>query len=171
MRGSPSSASSYFSAACSASFESPPVLGHPLHPAVVHFPIALLLSATAADAVWVAGLISNTQIAAVLMAGGLAMGLVAMAAGLVDFAGLDEAVVPHALRHMAAVGAAWLGYGIALYLRRDSLWTDAPIETPTIAVSLVSALVLALGGWLGGRLVYSFGAGVSKTLPPAPSAK
>ena len=97
--------------------------------------------------------------------------LVAMAAGLVDFAGLDEAVVPDALRHMAAVGAPWLGYGIALYLRRHSLWTDAPIETPTIAVSLVSALVLALGGWLGGRLVYSFGAGVSKTLPPAPSAK
>jgi uncharacterized membrane protein len=30
-------------------------------------------------------------------------------------------------------------------------------------MSLVSAAVLALGGWLGGRLVYTFGAGVSKT--------
>jgi uncharacterized membrane protein len=147
------------------------MLGHPLHPAVVHFPIALLLSATAADAAWVAGLTSDTQIAAVLMAGGLAMGLVAMAAGMVDFAKLDQAVVPHALRHMVAVSAAWLGYAIALYLRRDGLLAGAPIETAAIAVSIVSALILALGGWLGGRLVYSFGAGVSKTLPQAPSAK
>jgi uncharacterized membrane protein len=147
------------------------MLGHPLHPAVVHFPIALLLSATAADVAWVAGLTSHTQIAALLMAGGLAMGFVAMAAGLVDFARLDQSVVPHALRHMAAVGTAWLGYGIALYLRRDSLWSDVPIEAPTIVLSLVSALLLALGGWLGGRLVYTFGAGVSKTLPPWPFAK
>jgi uncharacterized membrane protein len=147
------------------------MLGHPLHPAVVHFPFALLLSATAADAAWVAGLTSDTQIAAVLMAGGLAMGLVAMAAGMVDFAKLDQAVVPHALRHMVAVSAAWLGYAIALYLRRDGLLAGAPIETAAIAVSIVSALILALGGWLGGRLVYSFGAGVSKTLPQAPSAK
>jgi uncharacterized membrane protein len=60
------------------------------------------------------------------------------------------------------VGLAWLGYGIALYLRRDSLWANAPIAMSTVAVSLASALLLALGGWLGGRLVYNFGAGVSR---------
>lgn len=136
------------------------MLGHPVHPALVHFPIGLLLSATIADVAWIAGLTANTQIAAVLMAGGLAGGLLAMGAGMVDLAKLDDAVVPHAMRHMTVVGLAWLGYGIALYLRRDSLSANAAISTATVAISIVSALLLALGGWLGGRLVYSFGAGV-----------
>jgi uncharacterized membrane protein len=136
------------------------MLGHPIHPVLVHFPIALLLSATIADLAWVAGLTANTQTAAVMMAAGLAGGLLAMGAGMVDFARLDEAVVPHAVRHMTVVGLAWLGYAIALYLRRDSLSANGVVETPTIALSIVSALVLAFGGWLGGRLVYTFGAGV-----------
>jgi uncharacterized membrane protein len=136
------------------------MLGHPVHPVLVHFPIALLLSATIADLAWVAGLTTNTQIAAVMIAGGLAGGLLAMGAGMVDFARLDEAVVPHAVRHMTVVGLAWLGYAIALYLRRDSLSANGVVETPTVAFSVVSALILAFGGWLGGRLVYTFGAGV-----------
>jgi uncharacterized membrane protein len=34
------------------------------------------------------------------------------------------------------------------------------VGSVSLAVSLISALVLALGGWLGGRLVYTFGANV-----------
>lgn len=137
------------------------MFGHPLHPAIVHFPIALLLSATIADLAWVAGLTSDTHIGAVLMAGGLVAGLLAMGAGMIDFTKLDQAVVPHALKHMGAVGLAWLGYAIALYLRRDALSGSGTLSTATVAASLVSGLTLALGGWLGGRLVYTFGAGVS----------
>ena len=136
------------------------MLGHPVHPALVHFPIALLLSATIADLAWVAGITSNTQIAAVMMAGGLAAGLLAMVAGMVDIIKLDESVMPHAVRHMSVVCLAWLGYGAALYLRRDSLSGNVAIGTPAIVISIASALLLALGGWLGGRLVYTFGAGV-----------
>jgi uncharacterized membrane protein len=138
------------------------VLGHPLHPAIVHFPIALLLSATIADLAWVAGITSDVHFAAVLMAAGLAAGLLAMGAGMVDFIRLDPAVVPHALRHMSAVGFAWLGYAIALYLRREALTGGESLAIASIVMSFVSALLLALGGWLGGRLVYTFGAGVSK---------
>ena len=138
------------------------MFGHPLHPAVVHFPIALLLSATAADLARLAGLTGDVHVAALLMAGGLVMGLLAMAAGMVDFARLDSAVVPHALRHMAAVGTAWLGYAVALYLRRDTLNGGSGLGSASVALSIASGLVLALGGWLGGRLVYTFGAGVSR---------
>jgi len=138
------------------------MFGHPLHPALVHFPIALLFSATFADFAWLTGLTNDTHIGAVLMAGGLVAGLAAMAAGMVDFVKLDQAVVPHAVRHVTAVGLAWLGYAIALYLRKDSLLVAAPLGTATVAISIASALVLAAGGWLGGRLVYSFGAGVAK---------
>jgi uncharacterized membrane protein len=136
------------------------VFGHPLHPALVHFPIALLLSATVADLLWVAGITADTHIAAILMAAGLAAGVMAMAAGMVDFARLDEALVPHALRHILTVGVAWLGYAVALYLRRDVLSGGSAIGTSSIAASVISAFLLAAGGWLGGRLVYTFGAGV-----------
>jgi len=138
------------------------MLGHPLHPAVVHFPIALLLSATAADVARMAGLTSDVHIAAVLMSGGLAMGLVAMALGMVDFVKLDQTVVPHAMRHMSAVGIAWLGYAVALYLRRDVLDGAATAPSLSIALSVISAILLSLGGWLGGRLVYTFGVGVTR---------
>ena len=141
------------------------MLGHPIHPAIVHFPIALFLSATIADLAWLAGLTTDTHLAAVLMAGGLAGGLLAMGAGMADLVRLDQKLVPHAMRHVAAVGLAWLGYGIALYLRKDSLMastTTAP-SAAAIAASIVSAPMLALGGWLGGRLVYTFGANVAKS--------
>lgn len=132
---------------------------HPLHPAVVHFPLALLLTSTAADVAHLAGLWPEPRFAAQLMAWGLAGGLVAMAAGLLDFGRLTQEQVPHALRHMGAVAVAWLGYAVALYLRRASLSTAAEPSTASVAVAVASAAVLAVGGWLGGELVYRYGAG------------
>jgi len=132
---------------------------HPIHPAMVHFPLGLLLSATIVDLGQLAGLWAEPRLAALLIAGGLVGGLAAMAAGLYDFSRLNDTQVPHALRHMAAVGAAWLGYAAALYLRRDTLTGAADVSTPSLATSIGSALVLGLGGWLGGELVYRYGAG------------
>jgi uncharacterized membrane protein len=132
------------------------VARHPLHPAVVHFPLGLLLTATLVDLAGLAGVLSEPRFAALLMAAGLAFALVAMAAGAVDFARLDEALAPHALRHIAAVGTAWLGYAVALYLRRDMAGSPS---LASVATSVASGGVLALGGFLGGELVYRYGAG------------
>jgi len=132
---------------------------HPLHPAIVHLPLGLLASATIADVAHLAGLWREPRYAAWLMAWGLGWALVAMAAGLYDFGRLRREIVPNALRHMGAMALAVLGYAITLYLRRDTL--AAGLEPPTLsfALSIISGLVLALGGWFGGELVYRFGAG------------
>jgi uncharacterized membrane protein len=132
---------------------------HPIHPALVHFPVALLLSATIADLGQITALWPEPRFAALLMAAGLAGGLAAMAAGLYDFARLDDTQASHAMRHMAAVGLAWLGYAVALYLRRDALTADVAAPMTSLAVSVASAAVLGFGGWLGGELVYRYGAG------------
>lgn len=132
---------------------------HPIHPAIVHFPLGLLLSATLVDLGQLAGLWAEPRFAALLIVGGLIGGLPAMIAGLYDFSRLSDAQVPHALRHMAAVGVAWLGYAAALYLRRDALTGAGDVSTASIATSIGSAVVLGLGGWLGGELVYRYGAG------------
>lgn len=137
------------------------MLGHPLHPALVHFPIGLLLSATLADLAWAIGLTGDVHIGAVMMAGGLCTGLLAMGAGMFDLTRLAPETVPHAVRHMTVMGLAWLGYAIALYLRRDVFSGGAAVGMASVWASLISAALLALGGWLGGRLVYTFGAGVS----------
>jgi len=135
------------------------VAAHPLHPALVHFPLGLLLSATLVDLGTVAGLWSEPRLAALLIAGGLAGGMLAMAAGLYDFARLEPAAVPHAMRHMAAVSLAWLGYAVALYVRREALFGAADTPAASLAASVASAALLVFGGWLGGELVYRHGAG------------
>jgi uncharacterized membrane protein len=55
-----------------------------------------------------------------------------------------------------------VGFAVALYLRKVNLFGPAAISTASIIASLASAILLAVGGWLGGRLVYTFGAGVAK---------
>jgi uncharacterized membrane protein len=135
------------------------VAAHPIHPALVHFPFGLLLTSTIVDLAHIAGLWREPRFAAWLIAAGLAAGLAAMAAGLYDFRRLSQVQVPHAMRHMGAMALAWLGYAVALYLRRDSF---AGADEPSLASNLVaiaSAVVLGFGGWLGGELVYRYGAG------------
>ena len=132
---------------------------HPVHPALVHFPLGLLLTATIADLAGVAGIWAEPRFAAWLIVAGLVAALPTIAAGLYDFRKLDEVQAGHAMRHMGAMALAWLGYGIALYLRRDGLSASLEPSLASVAVSVASAAVLGLGGWLGGELVYRYGAG------------
>lgn len=134
-------------------------MAYPVHPPVVHFPFALLMTATAPDLAHLGGLWPEPRFAAWLMILGLAATLVAVVAGLYDFRRLTGPQVPVAMRHMGAMALAATGYAIALYLRRDGLAEPASPSTASLAVSVASALVLAFGGWLGGELVYRHGAG------------
>ncbi len=132
---------------------------HPAHPALVHFPVGLLFSSALVDLAHATGLWRETHFAAWLMAGGLASAVLAMAAGLYDLRLLDDAQATHASRHMLVMAAAWLGFAVALYLRRNVLATGAEPPTASVVLALASAAVLAVGGWLGGELVYRHGAG------------
>ena len=132
---------------------------HPVHPALVHFPLGLLLTATIADLAGAAGVWPEPRFAAWLIAAGLVAALPTIAAGLYDFRKLDEVQAGHAMRHMGAMALAWLGYGIALYLRREGLSASLEPSLASVAVSVASAAMLGLGGWLGGELVYRYGAG------------
>ena len=104
---------------------------HPLHPALVHFPIATWTLATCAD---VAGLWYGDaawRYAAPLHVVGSLTALAAVAAGLIDFMKLpvDSPAAKYVTRHVALVACAWLAYGASLVLR----YHEHRLQDPTTA--------------------------------------
>lgn len=138
-------------------------MSHPLHPALVHFPVAGWSLATLADLAspWLGE--PAWHFAAVLMAAGCLAALAAMAAGLWEFAKLGEGhpALPVASRHMLFALAAFCAYATSLLLR----WSDGAVHAPgpsALAASAAGWVLLGVAGWLGGRLVYAHGVGVSR---------
>ncbi|HEV7606711.1 MAG TPA: DUF2231 domain-containing protein [Steroidobacteraceae bacterium] len=134
--------------------------GHPLHPMLVHFPIAFWTSAFGAD---ICGLFFNALPFAALAFGasalGCLLGLIAMLAGIVDFTALpeDSPARDTAVTHMMLMCGAWLLFLVGLALRGYPPTDPAPLGA--IIVSALGFAIMAAGGWLGGRLVYEFGVG------------
>lgn len=134
--------------------------GHPLHPATVHFPLGLLVGATAVDVLgWLWPAIDGD--AARLM---LILGLVAaaptVATGFLDFLAIarEPAVERTAVYHLLSVSVALAFYGASLWLRQAA--ASGAIARWT---SLGGALALLGAGWFGGQLVYRHGEGVEAT--------
>ncbi len=138
---------------------------HPVHPALVHFPVACWSLATLADAT---GLLHPDarlpQFAAALLAIGCAAGLLAAIAGFVELLGLPPAhpAGRDAIRHMALALTTWCLYAGSLYLRID---IDArqlrAVGAIALAASGLGFVFLLATGWMGGRLVYGHGVGVT----------
>jgi uncharacterized membrane protein len=136
--------------------------GHPLHPALVHFPVACWTAAPVLDVItlltqaplfWQAGY--------ACLATGVSIGLLAMCAGLMDLVAIpsDSPAQAVAQRHMLLMGSAWTLYVLALVLHPlhgmptpSQLWLD-------LGLSVAGFLTLAVGAYAGARLVYDFGIG------------
>ncbi len=145
----------------------------PLHPILVHFPIALLITSVLFDA---AGVILKREAlregALWLLILGLVGGIAAAGAGLYAEEAAEKAGIAESLieRHetLAFVTLAIFGtlLGYRLFLRNQ-------LAQVTLAVYLIGAVVgigtLSATGYFGGHLVYEHGAGVKATgsvVPP-----
>lgn len=143
-------------------------MSHPLHPAIVHFPVATWTLATVADVAhpWL-GPPAWTFTAWSLVTG-TAMALPAMGSGLVQFVKLapDDPRARHVLHHMVFVLLAFACYATSLLLRvHDVQWQQAVHRAPAtmaVAMSVVGLVLLLVGGGLGGRLVYAHAIGVAR---------
>lgn len=136
------------------------LFGHPLHPVLIHFPVAALISALAmdfgylytGDFFWARASLWAIGIGA---AGGWVSGL----AGLVDLA-----LVPRIRRLVTA----WCHAVFAvMLLSLATLNWLLRLDDPAAAIfpwglylSLISAGLIALTGFLGGQLVYEYAVGV-----------
>lgn len=135
------------------------VLAHPLHPMLVHFPIAFWTSATVCDGATLAGVAQAGSYASLFLILGIVLALPAIVAGFVDFVKIPDTAMREGTRHMMAMGSAWVVYGAALVLRLDG---PAVLSNPhplSFVLSAVGFALMAVGGWYGGQLVYHHGAG------------
>lgn len=154
-------------------------LPSPLHAAVVHFPIVLILLGTLAAILAVATRRWNLPVwAALLLALGALGATVGVATGkdegeLVATAGAIERLLDQheewAERTRAFAGAAAvLAIVAALTLRRLAI--ARTMATATAAVALAASWCVFQTGHYGGQLVYRHGAGVNAVAPASGAA-
>lgn len=138
------------------------IAGHPIHPALAHFPVGLWLAAVLWDAVgwWRSSETLWWQMSYWCLALGLAAALPAVATGLIEFLALrsDEPAIDTATAHMMAMAGAAALFGASWVLRAKVGAASAPTAW-ALGLSFLGAAVLAAGGWLGGTLVYRYGIG------------
>jgi uncharacterized membrane protein len=148
--------------------------GRPLHPMLVHFPVALYPTSLVFD---VLSHLSGDGNPFVRGAFTLIVIALAVAAGFADFLPIENGTRTWrvAVLHMSVqLVTAGLFLANAVLRGRDLDVTATP--TGPIILSLVGLLTLTLGSALGGELVYRHGRRVeldlvaAEELPPSPSA-
>jgi len=135
------------------------LLGHPVHPMLIVFPLGLLATAVAFDIVGLAqGDPIWFRISFWMIAAGIIGGLLAAVFGLIDWL-----AIPNGTR-AKSIGLLHGGTNVVVVLLFIASWAiRRNVEVPTTAALTLSfiAVVLALvGGWLGGELVDRLGVGV-----------
>ncbi|MEK7237327.1 MAG: DUF2231 domain-containing protein [Nitrospirota bacterium] len=143
---------------------------HPIHPIVVHFPIALLCASVAFDALaprWPMGGLRETSLYTLLagvMSAALAVVTGGMEEDLAKRAGAPEAV----LELHESLGTVTLVIFVALLgLRLAMQWGWLKdIRSLTLGLGAIGIVILALTGYWGGDLVYTYGIGVKAVMFP-----
>jgi uncharacterized membrane protein len=137
------------------------LLGHPLHPMLVVYPLGLLSTAVILDLIFMGNENRALSIASYWMiTAGLIGGLLAAVVGLFEWL-----AIPNNSR-ARGVGM-WHGLGnlVVVLLFAGSWWLRTGVEdnVPSTTAFILSLLGFALAlvtGWLGGELVYRLGVGV-----------
>jgi uncharacterized membrane protein len=145
------------------------IAGHPIHPMLVTIPIGLWVFSLVIDFVALGSHNPQTwgPVAFYAMCGGIVGALIAALPGLVDLLSLkDTAIRKTALTHMGINLTVVALYLVNAYMRRG----DHPVGGTPLVLSLVAIAMLLVSGWLGGKMVYLAGVGVSTAGSPPQEA-
>ena len=138
------------------------LFGHPAHPIVVAFPIALLALTPLWDGLEFFGVAKLALVSYWTELAGLVGGGLALLTGLADFVDLKEPSVnltTSALRH-AAFALATLGLYVVAFAVRSG--PSGEVTVVVLGLELLGVLGLGITGWLGGHLVFGYGVGVDE---------
>lgn len=138
--------------------------GHPVHPMIIPFPIALWVFSLVADVIylWRGNPVWRNYVAFYALLGGIIGAAVAAVPGLIDWLSLtDKAVVKLANWHARLNVIALLVFAASFYLRTTSgaaLIGDS--YTIPLALSVFGVILITISGWLGGEMVFKHGVAV-----------
>ena len=138
--------------------------GHPVHPMIIPFPIALWVFSLVADVIylWRGNPVWKDYVAFYALLGGIIGASVAAVPGLIDWLSLtDKAVVKLANWHARLNVIALLVFAASFYLRTTS-GADMISGSYTIplALSVLGVILITISGWLGGEMVFKHGVAV-----------
>jgi uncharacterized membrane protein len=138
------------------------LLGHPIHPMLIVFPLGLLATATAFDIVGLSKADSSWfGISFWMIAGGVIGGLLAAVFGLIDWLAIPSGTRAKAIGLWHGVGNVLvvLLFTVSWFLRRPD---PANPSTAALALSFIAVVLALVTGWLGGELVDRLGVGVDR---------
>lgn len=136
------------------------IAGHPIHPMIVPIAIGGFILSFVFDIVAVSSgnLDPWATVAYYTMIGGIVGALCAAIFGFTDLISLPAG-------HVRNIGYTHMGINLTIVVLFiiDAVWRHGnpdTVEGPMI-LSLIALLMLIVSGWLGGKLVYEEGVGVS----------
>lgn len=139
---------------------------HPVHPMLVHFPIALLSASVFFDLLAQRWRRKESRAASLYtLVLGLAGALVSVISGHMAEEAIEHSGVPeHVMEIHEKLGFATFWLFAGLLGLRIAEWLGWIAERPAlrIALGLGTVVVLFVASYYGGSLVYEFGAGVMK---------
>jgi len=138
--------------------------GHPIHPMIIPFPIALWVFSLVADVIylWRGNPVWRNYIAFYTLLAGIIGAAVAAVPGLIDWLSLKEpTVVKMANWHARLNVIALLIFAASFYLRtaNGSELVSGSHRIP-FGLSVLGAILISISGWLGGEMVFKHGVAV-----------
>ena len=138
------------------------LLGHPLHPMLIVFPLGLLTVAAIFDIIYLCTYNGHwTDLSYWMIASGIIGGLIAAVFGLIDWVGIPEGTrakyigLIHGLANVIVVTL----FIVSWFMRRGN-----PVAPSVTAIMLgwIGIVVALFSSWLGGELVYRLNVGVDR---------
>ncbi len=139
--------------------------GHPIHPMIIPFPIALWVFSLVADVIylWRGNPVWRDWIAFYTLLGGIVGAALAAVFGIIDWLSItDREVKKVADWHARLNVIALLTFAASLYLRTagGSRMVGGSYTVPLL-LSVVGVILITISGYLGGELVFKHGVAVN----------
>lgn len=131
------------------------ILGHPIHPILIVFPLGLLTAAVIFDVIHYFSLFRiSSEVGFWMAVSGILGGLIAAVFGVIDWVAIPSDTraqsvgLYHGIVNVIVVGL----FIISVYLRLNN--PGYAVGATSLALAIIGLLLSLLGGWLGGELVH-----------------